>query len=620
MLARRADGGAVTLGDEAESSQRWRIERQVQNGEEEDVDVDGEGNKDGEKGVFIGLLKVVGSNIVEALESLFSSTDPPRKTSIHSNPDSTSSPRSRTISKAMGKELRRKSMKMRNQKARKDAIIKFNIKPKNAIEYLREHGGMICNPREFAEWIYEFIESLSKKKIGEFLGNTSDYNKATLKSFLQFHDFTSLPLSDALRQLLRTFRLPGEAQQIDRILEKFAERYRQCNKEDFRCEDGAYVLAFSIIMLNTDLHNRSIPEHKKMKMEEFIRNNRGIDDGQDPPREMLERIYIGIKEDEIVMNESDMYESDVVTFIAPHKAGWLDKKGKGTITKWKRHWFVLADSCLYYFLKATDDDPRCIIPLDNTRVGRGDGRLEIKLTSADGLVMKTAKNLPDGRMEIGDRKEFILRAASSEERETWVKLLQSNLDRSPIGKAVAQKQMVDNIVNGVEDLTLPPIELPPAKSQGWMKKRGENNTAWRNRYFCVFEDECSSMLYYYGSKEMAQRMMDLGDETHKGCLDLRAVEKMCVSKEKNDVVLDLQTASRTWHFSTDKKEVLAYWIEVFTGSCPMLQDKERVESNSSSSFTTASNGSDRSGGGGGGGSGAAPRKSRIDTGTRGYSL
>ena len=65
------------------------------------------------------------------------------------------------------------------------------------------------------------------------------------------------------------------------------------------------------------------------------------------------------------------------------------------------------------------------------------------------------------------------------------------MDRSPIGKAVAQKQMVDNIVNGVEDLTLPPIELPPAKSQGWMKKRGENNTAWRNRYFCVFEDECS---------------------------------------------------------------------------------------------------------------------------------
>ena len=52
MLARRADGGTVTLGDEAESSQRWRIERQVPNGEEDDdVDVDGEGNKDGERWV-----------------------------------------------------------------------------------------------------------------------------------------------------------------------------------------------------------------------------------------------------------------------------------------------------------------------------------------------------------------------------------------------------------------------------------------------------------------------------------------------------------------------------------------------------------------------------------------
>ena len=137
------------------------------------------------------------------------------------------------------------------------------------------------------------------------------------------------------------------------------------------------------------------------------------------------------------MNESDMYESDVVTFIAPHKAGWLEKKGQGRVTKWKRHWFVLAgekvlglfvvslfsltpktpplspslpylyvpiDSCLYYFLKPTDDNPRCIIPLDNTRVGRGIGRLEIELTGADGEVMKSAKNLPDGSMEIGDRK------------------------------------------------------------------------------------------------------------------------------------------------------------------------------------------------------------------------
>jgi len=509
MLARRADGG-VTLGDgfgdvSPTSKDRWRVEsrgtgRADSRGDGNDDDSDTEsvsaGNPGGERGVFVGLIRVVGAGIVEALENLFSGTggDDGRKTEItvdeNGERTTTRSTHGKSISKAMTKEIRRKSMKMRSLKARKDAIIKFNTQPKLAIEYLREHGGMLCNPREFAEWIYEFIESLSKKKIGEFLGKADEYNCNVLVSFLQFHDFAGLKLDDGLRQLLRTFRLPGEAQMIDRILEKFAERFSQCNPTSFRCEDGAYVLAFSIIMLNTDLHNKSIPEHKKMKLEEFIRNNRGIDDGQDPPEEMLIRIYNGIKDEEILMNESDMYESDVVTFIAPHKAGWLDKKGKGTITKWKRHWFVLADSCLYYFLKPTDDDPRCIIPLDNTRVGRGDGRLEIKLTSADGGIMKTAKNLEDGRMEIGDRKEFILRAASSEDREAWVNVLQSNMNRSPVARAVAKKQMVDNIVKGIED-ALPPIELPPPKAQGWMRKRGENNTGWRNRYFCVFEDEHS---------------------------------------------------------------------------------------------------------------------------------
>ena len=34
-----------------------------------------------------------------------------------------------------------------------------------------------------------------------------------------------LPIDQALRVMLEGFRLPGEAQKIDRIMEKFAERY-----------------------------------------------------------------------------------------------------------------------------------------------------------------------------------------------------------------------------------------------------------------------------------------------------------------------------------------------------------------------------------------------------------
>jgi hypothetical protein len=75
--------------------------------------------------------------------------------------------RRRSCSAAMTKEIRRKSLKLRCLKARKDAVIKFNTKPKLAVQYLQEHAGMICNPAQFAEWIYEFIESLSKVRGGQ---------------------------------------------------------------------------------------------------------------------------------------------------------------------------------------------------------------------------------------------------------------------------------------------------------------------------------------------------------------------------------------------------------------------------------------------------------------------
>lgn len=60
-------------------------------------------------------------------------------------------------------------------------------------------------------------------------------------------------------------------------------------------QDTVHILSFSLIMLNTDLHNRNLNPRKKMKLEDFIRNNRGINDGQDLPRELLEALYNEIK-------------------------------------------------------------------------------------------------------------------------------------------------------------------------------------------------------------------------------------------------------------------------------------------------------------------------------------
>ena len=38
-------------------------------------------------------------------------------------------------------------------------------------------------------------------------------------------DFTDMEFDEAIRHFLSGFRLPGEAQKIDRMMEKFAERF-----------------------------------------------------------------------------------------------------------------------------------------------------------------------------------------------------------------------------------------------------------------------------------------------------------------------------------------------------------------------------------------------------------
>ena len=65
---------------------------------------------------------------------------------------------------------------------------------------------------------------------------------------------------------LNGFRLPGEAQKIDRLMEKFAERFVNCNPDAFKSADVAYVLAYSVIMLNTDAHNPQV----KAKMSQQV--------------------------------------------------------------------------------------------------------------------------------------------------------------------------------------------------------------------------------------------------------------------------------------------------------------------------------------------------------------
>jgi Sec7-like guanine-nucleotide exchange factor len=52
-----------------------------------------------------------------------------------------------------------------------------------------------------------------------------------MHAFIDMMDFSNMKFTEAMRTFLQAFRLPGEAQKIDRFMLKFAERYYQGNPE-----------------------------------------------------------------------------------------------------------------------------------------------------------------------------------------------------------------------------------------------------------------------------------------------------------------------------------------------------------------------------------------------------
>ncbi|KAJ8965763.1 hypothetical protein NQ317_016104 [Molorchus minor] len=163
---------------------------------------------------------------------------------------------------------------------------KFNMDPKKGIEFLIDKGLLQNTPESVAHFLHKG-EGLNKTAIGDYLGEKNDFNEKVLQAFVELHDFTDLILVQALRQFLWSFRLPGEAQKIDRMMECFAKRYCECQGDNniFENSDTCYVLSFAIIMLNTSLHNPSVKE--KPSIEQFINMNRGINQGQDLPLRVI---------------------------------------------------------------------------------------------------------------------------------------------------------------------------------------------------------------------------------------------------------------------------------------------------------------------------------------------
>lgn len=184
-----------------------------------------------------------------------------------------------------------------------EGIALFNRKPKKGIEFLINANKVGNTPEEIAAFLKN-ASDLNKTLIGDYLGEREELSLKVMHAYVDSFDFQNMEFDEAIRTFLQGFRLPGEAQKIDRIMEKFAERYCKCNPKAFTSADTAYVLAYSVIMLNTDAHNPMVKN--KMSPDDFIRNNRGIDDGKDLPEDYMRSLYERISRNEIKMKEDDL--------------------------------------------------------------------------------------------------------------------------------------------------------------------------------------------------------------------------------------------------------------------------------------------------------------------------
>lgn len=61
--------------------------------------------------------------------------------------------------------------------------------------------------------------------IGDYLGQLDGFHTAVMHAYVDSISFSDMKFGSAIGKFLKDFQLPGEAQKVDRIIEKFAERY-----------------------------------------------------------------------------------------------------------------------------------------------------------------------------------------------------------------------------------------------------------------------------------------------------------------------------------------------------------------------------------------------------------
>jgi Sec7 domain/PH domain len=125
-----------------------------------------------------------------------------------------------------------------------------------------------------AKYLVRLEEAVSRGVVASVLSRGSDqFSQQVLRSYMRGFGFFGDPMDMAIRKLLMEVELPKETQQIDRCLQGFANRYHECNPGIYASPDQAYFIAFSLLILHTDVFNKN--NKHKMQKSDYIKNTQG---------------------------------------------------------------------------------------------------------------------------------------------------------------------------------------------------------------------------------------------------------------------------------------------------------------------------------------------------------
>jgi len=163
------------------------------------------------------------------------------------------------------------------------------------------------------------------------MAENNPFSSMILKEYSKTYNFNGYDIIKAMNLFMSTFKLMGESYNIYNFICAFATRYYEENKDIyeknklnknkdvdsiyFDSEEEVTSFAYSIMILNTDLHNPNVIN--KMTVEEFIKNNKSSGLFKEVPEEYFKKIYQDLYVSELkkANPRNDDYSKDIEIYL-----------------------------------------------------------------------------------------------------------------------------------------------------------------------------------------------------------------------------------------------------------------------------------------------------------------